>query len=379
MPPVAGAPLATSELTLARRDLRLQQRREQRRQGRVLQTYLLAGVVISAYYMVHFLVLDAPLQRRLAAVALAMGLAFGVSMLIAARGRRGLAGVLAQIIPVVPVIAFSAVFSVEASYTSLLLVSALGAVVTIEPDRTRSRVAVIVVVMSSLLVVQAHFTREHAVAPLGMEATARVATVNRELMTVALFTLALVLTRGVQTSRRLVEASLAASELEANTDPLTGLPNRRPVWERIESLQHEGGLVSLALIDIDHFKQLNDEFGHDCGDESLRHVAEMLATHSRPGDIVGRWGGEEFVMVVEGGPHQARAAAERLRADIAATAPYCMRAVHPITVSIGVATRAQGEPPRTTLRRADAALYAAKDAGRNRVVVAPSDAAPSAP
>ncbi len=365
-----GALRSTSDLARARYALREQQRREDVRQGRVLQVYLASGMVVALYYMAHVTVLHDPHQRFLAWVALAMAAAFGVTMVLAARGMRSVAGVLAQVIPVVPAVAFSAVFSVEAGYTSLLFVSALGAVVTIQADHTRSRFAVIVIVLASLVVVQVFLGRDHALAPLGPHATAQVATVNREVMTAGLFTLALVLTRGVQTSRRLVEASLAVSELAANTDPLTGLANRRPVWERVSELEHEGKEFALALIDIDHFKRLNDEFGHDCGDESLRHVAEVLATHSRPDDVVGRWGGEEFVMVIPGGAHQAKAASERLRADIAAVAPYCLRADHPITVSIGLAARLEGESALATLRRADAALYVAKDEGRNRVVVA---------
>jgi two-component system cell cycle response regulator len=126
------------------------------------------------------------------------------------------------------------------------------------------------------------------------------------------------------------------------------------------------------MLDVDYFKRLNDTFGHAAGDDALRHVADRIARSLRTEDLAGRWGGEEFVVVL---PHtsvdDALVVAERLRADIA-DAPVGLGTgsdLVPLSVSIGVAAH-QGELPDVLLHRADLALYDAKNSGRDRVCVA---------
>ena len=152
---------------------------------------------------------------------------------------------------------------------------------------------------------------------------------------------------------------------EARTDPLTGLLNRRALDERLEAelarQARAGGSVSLLLLDIDHFKQVNDRHGHAHGDVVLRGVADAMNEVARTGDVAGRIGGDEFaLLVVDAGPEGATIAAERL-----------VESMRPmgVTVSVGAAT-ADGEEARTVqslLQAADQALYAAKHAGRDRV------------
>jgi len=163
----------------------------------------------------------------------------------------------------------------------------------------------------------------------------------------------------------------------AVTDGLTGLYNHRHFHERIalevERSQRSGLPLSLLMIDVDHFKQFNDTFGHPAGDEVLRQLARVLADTRRANDVVARYGGEEFaVILVDTAKFTAAKVAERVRErvfghDFAEAAPRAGR----IGVSIGVATFPDdGGDAEALVRAADAALYAAKRAGRNRVVLA---------
>ena len=167
-------------------------------------------------------------------------------------------------------------------------------------------------------------------------------------------------------------------ERAASTDYLTGLPNRRTLVEM--GLQRFGQArasaasdgFGLAIVDIDHFKRINDEHGHEMGDVALKHVAGRLQSACRGAELPARQGGEEFVVLFENLQlHDAQAAGERLRQAVAQTPFTAGDLVLPLTVSIGMAVlRADDTHFDSLLSRADAALYAAKAAGRNRVEVA---------
>jgi len=166
-------------------------------------------------------------------------------------------------------------------------------------------------------------------------------------------------------------------ELAASTDNLTGLANRRVLAGEGARLLSDARArrldFSVAIVDVDHFKQLNDTFGHDIGDVALRHVAECLRRACGEGALPARQGGEEFVVVLPQSPRPAaQAAAERIRQAIE-QAPFALREGQAlrITVSIGIATLEPGDRHfDDLLRRADRGLYAAKHAGRNRVAMA---------
>lgn len=162
----------------------------------------------------------------------------------------------------------------------------------------------------------------------------------------------------------------------AVTDSLTGLHNRRYIAARLrqamESASNGGAPVSVMIADIDHFKRINDTYGHDAGDAVLRAFATRLTEGLRALDLAARFGGEEFVVVMPGaGLAEGRIAAERLRAAIA-HAPFSLQSGEAIevTISIGLAQAYPGEDIEALLRRADEALYEAKSAGRNRVEAA---------
>jgi len=163
---------------------------------------------------------------------------------------------------------------------------------------------------------------------------------------------------------------------QARTDSLTGLLNRRGFFDAAQERFVPGAIAGEAttvlMVDIDHFKRINDNFGHHAGDEILKAVAKRLRSALRGNDLCIRLGGEEFAMLVCSSDPQAVAEiAERLRMAVAA-APVLADAVHvPVTVSIGVALQGPGdEDLETLMRRADEALYRAKGAGRNRVAIA---------
>ena len=155
----------------------------------------------------------------------------------------------------------------------------------------------------------------------------------------------------------------------ARTDPITGLMNRRAAEEVLEReasrAQRFGSRISVALIDLDHFKQVNDRFGHAAGDDALRATAQVLTAAMRGVDVAARWGGDELLAILPAtGLEGARSFGERVRAAVEGLGAQVMRGA---TLSVGVAELQPGEDWADAVRRADAKLYEAKDAGRNRV------------
>jgi diguanylate cyclase (GGDEF)-like protein len=165
--------------------------------------------------------------------------------------------------------------------------------------------------------------------------------------------------------------SIAATQNAASLDPLTGLPNRRAIMvdlrAQIEQLAI-GNPCALLILDLDHFKSINDLLGHQAGDQCLRAVGRIIAGHIRVHDRAGRIGGEEFVvMMPETTSDMARAVGERLRAAIQES-DLRYADGKPVTASIGVAVASISDTVDSLLARADRALYQAKREGRNRVV-----------
>jgi diguanylate cyclase (GGDEF)-like protein len=168
-------------------------------------------------------------------------------------------------------------------------------------------------------------------------------------------------------------------EERATTDGLTGLVNRQALMEALEKecrrSQRYGDPVSVVMLDLDHFKSINDRFGHQAGDHGLRHVAEKIMQGVRESDLAGRCGGEEFIVILpQTDLEGARTWAERLRQDLEKHPLTYRSHTLPITASMGVAS---GSGPDAVVDglvlRADAGLYRAKSGGRNRVCVVRAD------
>jgi diguanylate cyclase (GGDEF)-like protein len=158
----------------------------------------------------------------------------------------------------------------------------------------------------------------------------------------------------------------------AHTDNLTGLANRRYLEEELTRLtarsNRHGGPLSLLLIDGDHFKAVNDRHGHQVGDQTLIALAARLTDRLRAEDVVGRWGGEEFLVILPDVELRgAETVAEALRAHVAGAPLETSAGPIPLTISIGWAFKSADDTGDDLLRRADAALYEAKVGGRDRV------------
>jgi diguanylate cyclase (GGDEF)-like protein len=186
---------------------------------------------------------------------------------------------------------------------------------------------------------------------------------------VFLFWLALSLTI-LALARRADAISRRQAEL-ATLDSLTGVYNRRTILdtaERLERSAEHAGKLSILMIDVDHFKSVNDNHGHAAGDAVLCEITRVLRAQIRATDFLGRYGGEEFlVLMPDTGPEGALKVAEKLRSTVEAG----VRQPQPVTISIGVATTRESDTMLDrTLSRADTALYEAKTAGRNQVRLA---------
>lgn len=181
-----------------------------------------------------------------------------------------------------------------------------------------------------------------------------------------------------------LDRALLDLQEQAITDPLTGLYNRRYLSEflprELARTERKGAPVAFIMVDIDHFKRVNDNYGHDAGDQVLREIADLLGKNVRGGDIACRYGGEEFALILhEAGAETAQRRAEDIRAAIKRLDPtYAGKRIGGITASFGIALFPDhAEDSVALVRAADEAMYQAKRGGRDRVVI--KAAVPQAP
>lgn len=151
------------------------------------------------------------------------------------------------------------------------------------------------------------------------------------------------------------------------TDGLTGVANRKHLDSRLAEMIKSNSVFSVIMLDIDHFKKVNDTYGHQAGDEVLKHFAKTISKTVRPGDLVARYGGEEFSVICLSDVQNARKIAERIREAEETTPVQTCAGTIKITASLGVTQRRQDDTAESIVHRADGFLYQAKQKGRNKV------------
>ena len=178
--------------------------------------------------------------------------------------------------------------------------------------------------------------------------------------------------KGIRMQEELEEMNRRLYE-KATKDALTGLFNRRKMTDLIE-YEYDRALrnqlpFSVIITDIDHFKAVNDTHGHDCGDEVLQEVSQILTSMTRKQDQASRWGGEEFLLLLpETDTNGALTLAEKIRTKIEQSSYFCGKAELNITMTFGISCFADGKTDKTVIKEADIALYEGKNSGRNRCV-----------
>ena len=181
-----------------------------------------------------------------------------------------------------------------------------------------------------------------------------------------------IIRKQLKTQRLQLQSALARIEEIAILDPLTSIPNRRHMLTMLasekERLRRGGTPFTIALIDLDRFKQVNDVYGHGRGDTVLRRFADLATAEIRENDVIARWGGEEFLLLAPNtGDEGMRVLLERIRTRLRATAYDGLPADFNVTVSVGMACAIAGESIERLVERADQALYRAKGLGRDRI------------
>lgn len=162
-------------------------------------------------------------------------------------------------------------------------------------------------------------------------------------------------------------------ELLAHTDSLTGLHNRRRMQELLKQqtamFSRNQSIFTLIFVDIDHFKKFNDSHGHSCGDYVLSETASLMKKNLRKGDVLARWGGEEFlIMLPDTDINGARIMAEKIRKAVAGNPFHLAGKSFSVTMTFGIAQHEIGSSIENSLKKADSALYEGKATGRNRVM-----------
>lgn len=228
-----------------------------------------------------------------------------------------------------------------------------------------------------ILMVSSRSEKRHLIDALNAGADAFVSKpINMEELRAQIQVLGRVLDLEAHLAREIrnIQAAYKTIQEMAETDELTGMPNRRSTMRRLESeiarAERYGVPLSIVILDLDHFKDVNDTYGHPAGDAVLQKTARLLEQTSRDSDFIGRFGGEEFLGILpQTGLEGAFRGAERIRAAVESQEFRTDRATRlSLTVSLGIATWKIGaDDVRAILARADKALYRAKAEGRNRV------------
>ena len=343
-------------------------RRHSARLG-VNEGFLIQGAIAMLGYGIFFAVYDA---ERLAPLIAASVLGFGsyvLGLYLSFRGSTNAAGVISLITPINVVLTFSWALSWEAGIHLMLLAGASAVFTALDVEWRGVRTTVVVANVLTFAAVQTFSTPETAWYHLPPEVLRALFAINAVSAATLVYVFAGVVQARGERAQALATLALKHAGDLAETDALTGLANRRPALTQLDELSQLGRRrYCVALLDFDHFKELNDQYGHTCGDEVLSYVGREISKIVRQADTVARWGGEEFLILLpDTGVDDATRLMERVRRCVDEARIFCGQHHHHVTVSIGVIEGASGGPSQEVIKRADAALYEAKEAGRNRV------------
>jgi diguanylate cyclase (GGDEF)-like protein len=335
----------------------------------VSEGYLLQGAIAMLAYGTFFAVYDAVRLAPLIAVAALAIASYLLGLFLAVRGSTNAAGVISLLTPLHVVLTFSWAFSWQAGVHLMLLTGASAVFSALSPEWRGVRAAVVIANVAIFAGVQAFATPETAWYPLPVGVDRALFTINAVSAATLLYLFAGAVQSRSERAQQLATLALKHAGDLAETDALTGLANRRPALAKLDELSRIGRRkYCVALLDLDHFKQLNDQYGHTCGDHVLASVGHELGTAVRQADTIARWGGEEFlVLLPDTGIDDALRLMERVRRAVDETEVFCGQHHHHVTISIGVVECTGDGKSQEAIKRADDALYDAKQAGRNRV------------
>jgi len=337
------------------------------------KAFLAFSLVLTAAYSVFFAIYDASALRPNIIAGIVAVLLFGVGLWLVSRGHQLPAAVIAVFVGTAQV-AFVTTYIGWIAGFQLYLIAGGQLVFMLFTDRQQMlRAGYVVIAIGAFFYCQLLVPEKGLVDNFSGKANGVMFSINATVTVLLVYLLAAAGHAGAARARAQADGAAARAEFLANTDELTGLSNRRPVLKRLEALSSTAPYI-IAIADLDHFKRLNDTFGHECGDKVLAAVGRRLRESVRSADSVGRWGGEEFIVVMEQSTlADATEVVERLRTRIAEPVP-CSGHSHSITVSVGLTDAQPDGTAARALQRADAALYEAKAAGRNAVHVVPGPA-----
>jgi len=330
------------------------------------------SAVLTTGYLVFYLIQDDVWFGSLIFIAAACAVIQVGAVVLARRGQQLTAALLSIATAILEILASVALLGWESGVHLYLIATGVLVFVVFTGRQAAWRWFFITVAAAAFITCQTVLepTRAELLAP---DVVANFFSFNAVLTALLVFALSGLSYNRANQARAESARNASRAEYLANTDALTGLSNRRPVIERLDevSVRGEGG-YSVAIADLDRFKILNDTYGHECGDTVLTHVSRVLKSRLRTTDAVGRWGGEEFIVVLpDTAIELAITLMERLRANVERLRIPCNGHHHVVTVSIGVADGADDAQWHRVVKRADDALYDAKTEGRNLVRSSP--------
>ncbi len=335
----------------------------------VAEGFLIQGALAMLAYGTFFAVYDATeLAPLIGFSALACG-SYLLGLYLAMHGNATAGGVLSLVTPLYVVFAFSWFLSWEAGIHLMLLAGASAVFTALPPEWRAVRTVIVITNVAVFAAIQAFATSDRAWYHLPPNVLHTLFIVNAVGAAALLYMYAGAVHSRAERAQQLATLALKHAGDLAETDALTGLANRRPAMARLEELSRPGRRkYSIALLDFDHFKLLNDEYGHACGDQVLSVIGREIHKSVRHADMIARWGGEEFLILLpDTGIGDASRLMERVRQSVDEADVFCGQHNHHVTVSIGVIEGTGDGKSEEAIKRADAALYEAKDAGRNQV------------